>query len=167
MSQQEPPRTTVNDMPDEILLEIGKNLRSRKDYCSLCYIKSFQRVARELLYDSCDVDCDLVALLRTALRFPELGALIRTLDLSKLSHYNVREPTPEDIEQIKTYVYSLGLSYSELQRWIRGCDSDVNDRHNGHFAQRGIIFALLLLNAPTISDLRRLVARLATLYSWN
>jgi len=41
MSQQELSRTTINDMPEEILLEIGKNLGSWKDYSSPCYIRYF------------------------------------------------------------------------------------------------------------------------------
>jgi hypothetical protein len=152
MSQQEPPRTTINDMPVEILLEIGKNLRSRKDYRNLCYIKSFQRVARELLYDCCGVNCDVVALMMTVLRFPELGALIRKLTLSASSYRNFREPTPEEIELIKKYVHGLGLGLSELQRWIRICDECLNDGHNGYCVKRGIIFALLLLNTPNVTS---------------
>jgi hypothetical protein len=144
MSQQEPPRTTINDMPVEILLEIGKNLRSRKDYRNLCYIKSFQRVAIELLYDCCGVNCDVVALMMTA--------LIRKLTLSASSYCNFREPTPEEIELIKKYVHGLGFGLSELQRWIRICDECLNDGHNGYCAKRGIMFALLLLNTPNVAS---------------
>ena len=82
VSYPERPLTTINDLPDEMLMEIAKHLHSQKDFYNLCLVKQFKRVATELLYHTCGSPANLAKLLRTVLQHPDLATRIRDLELT-------------------------------------------------------------------------------------
>jgi hypothetical protein len=134
-------RTSVNDCPDEILLQITKYLNSRRDYYYLCLVKPFQRVATELLYYAL-FTCNLAALLRTVLECPERAPLIRYLCIDRSGFMDCPAPSNGEMKLFEEHISDLDLYASDEKRWIK----DLNSRES----MFGIVSALLLLRVPKL-----------------
>jgi hypothetical protein len=152
-----PPRATIEDCPTEILLEILRNVRddgtvskssTRKDYYNLCLVKPFHAVATELLYynvnnyfgSASTLTANL--LLRTLLRRPGLGHLIRKFRMEALSPEH-RTPISEVSKMlVTTGIMAVGLSSRDQSHWL----SLLNNSDVLH----DICRALILMRCPNI-----------------
>ncbi|KAF2250159.1 hypothetical protein BU26DRAFT_564035 [Trematosphaeria pertusa] len=146
--------TTINDFPEEILLEIVKNTKDsyswdrkavRKNYYNLCLVKPFRRVATEFLYYRIDhLGVGLVKLLHTVLLHPELAALIRVLDLGWETASDI-SPTKGDLDLVAEHIEKLALTAENEKSWILHLEDD--------WACATVYTAVLLLHAPNITVL--------------
>jgi hypothetical protein len=133
--------TSIIDCPDEVLLQITKYLKSRRDYYNLCLVKPFQRVATELLYYGL-YTCNLAALLRTVLECPERAPLIRYLCIDRYGFMECPDPSNDEMKLFEEHIRDLDLYASDEKRWIK----DLNSRES----MFGIVSALLLLRVPKL-----------------
>jgi hypothetical protein len=120
--------TSIEDMPQEILLEVVKCIQYlpgafnyRNTLYSLCLVKHFSSAATELLYEYGPTYPKPCLFLRKILQKPLLAALVRTLDLepSEFKHYEA-EMTTSDMAIFVSSIKALRLQDSDREaEWIR------------------------------------------------
>jgi hypothetical protein len=148
--------TTINDLPQEMLLEIVKQIHgSQKALYNLCLVKPFNAAATEALYQSEHIyrtEGTGRLLLRTLLENPKLAALVRHLRLtpscihiSLASHREELAIPPEEVELFRRAVDGLNLSDSEDSE---GWKETINSRRC-----TGVLCALLMLHTPNVTSI--------------
>ncbi|KAF2877223.1 hypothetical protein BDV95DRAFT_141272 [Massariosphaeria phaeospora] len=116
-------RASIADLSDEILLEILKEMDGeigsaelRQQYSILCLMKLFQRTATECLYYSVTAP-NLFPLLRTLVENPNLGSLIRMLDLNPHWDRNSK-PAAQDVKMAQRQIRRLGMNTKDQRHWL-------------------------------------------------
>ncbi|EMD95638.1 hypothetical protein COCC4DRAFT_18558 [Bipolaris maydis ATCC 48331] len=146
---------TINDLPDELVVEILGYLSdaetSKKKILNAlslaCTSRRFYRIAIAEAYALFDPrDCNAYLFLRTMISNPQLAALVQHVKRVTRSDYsNPRyKPTAQDKRVIKKAVQALGIRY--WKRWVDRCNNDVLS----YEVLTGIIL-LYLPNLQTIS----------------
>jgi hypothetical protein len=155
------PSTTINYLPQEMLLEIFKQLlyiphsqsiSYQQLLCNLCRVKLLQPAATEILYGSEYIyrtECTDHLLLRTLLGNPRLAALVRHLrfnpSCSYLSCSGQRQQLGVPRESFRRAIDGLNLSDAEdSRRWRNTFDSRICD---------GALNALLMLHTPNVTSI--------------
>ncbi|KAF2705553.1 hypothetical protein K504DRAFT_460279 [Pleomassaria siparia CBS 279.74] len=158
------PRTSLYDLPNELLTQIAGCLEEARvprkmDLVRLVRVsKRMQPIAEDVLYRSANVSAgakvscshnDMLELLRTLLRHPDLGSKIRILNMStvrrnrarkyeKEGSLNLRELREMSLEKLKELGYGVGCA------WYTMVEASIES------AFAGLVLALL----PKVVDLK-------------
>ncbi|KAI2475514.1 hypothetical protein Ptr902_13094 [Pyrenophora tritici-repentis] len=167
------PNKTIEDLPEELLLEIVRLLGCmpacdyHKFLHGLCLVKPFNPVATQMLYGGQVLHVTNHPLLRTVLEKPKLAALIRRVHLTKeftsrlLEYYHdsEKEETMADLEQADLFrraIVSLGLPECiDGDAWA-GCVET--------YECVSALGAILILHTPNMTSLTTSDCRTSLLY---